>query len=77
MDGSTLTVRVVEARDLIAKNANGLSDPYVILQTEGQKMETQYMENTISPVWNETFTFNIRSGQDPLKIVLMDKNFIG
>jgi Ca2+-dependent lipid-binding protein len=35
MEGSILTVRVIEARDLIPKDINGKSDPYVILSIEG------------------------------------------
>ena len=35
MEGSILTVRVIEARNLLPKDINGLSDPYAILEIEG------------------------------------------
>lgn len=66
MEGSILTVRVIEARDLLAKDMNGLSDPYTILQIEGQRIQTKTIEKTLNPVWNESFTFDITEGREPL-----------
>lgn len=77
MHGSILTVHVVEARDLKAISMQGTSDPLVILEVEDQKIETNYKKNTLSPVWNESFTFDIHHGRDALRILVMDKNTFG
>jgi Ca2+-dependent lipid-binding protein len=77
MHGSILTVHVVEARDLRPMDMDGTSDPYVVLQIEDQRIETNYKKSTLSPVWNESFTFDIMHGKEPLKIVVMDKDTFG
>ena len=59
MVGSILTVHVVEARELKAMDMDGTSDPYVELIIEGQKIVTNIKKSTLSPVWNESFTFDI------------------
>lgn len=59
---SKLAVTIVEARGLPAMDRNGMSDPYVklsILPERKQKYETKIIRNTLNPVYNETFLFNI------------------
>ena len=77
MHGSILTVHVVEARDLKPMDMDGTSDPYVILQIEDQRIETNFKKSTLQPVWNESFTFEIVHGREPLQIVVMDKDTFG
>lgn len=77
MHGSILTVHVVEARDLKPMDMDGTSDPYVILEIEDQKIETNYKKSTLSPVWNESFTFDVLHGKEPLRIKVMDKDTFG
>jgi len=77
MYGSILTVHVVEARDLAPMDMNGSSDPYVRLMIEEQIIETNFKKNTLNPVWNESFTFDITTGNEPLRIVIMDKDTFG
>jgi len=66
MHESVLTVHVVEARDLLPLDMDGTSDPYVILQIEDQRIETNFKKSTLNPVWNESFTFEIVHGREPL-----------
>jgi phosphatidylserine decarboxylase len=61
MDGSVLTVNVIEGKNLIAKDINGTSDPYVILSIENQRLSTKYIKNTLNPVWNELLELYIHS----------------
>lgn len=77
MHGSILTVHVVEARDLKPMDMEGVSDPYVILEIEDQRIETNYKKSTLAPVWNESFTFDIMHGKEPLRISVMDKDTFG
>jgi len=76
MEGSQLTVQVVEAEGL--QRGKDPFEPYVILAIEGQKIETtQATTNVTRPVWREFFTFEIESGQTPLNIYLANKDTYG
>ena len=77
MVGSILTVNVVEARDLMPMDSEGISDPYVQLQIEGQRIESNYKKSTLNPVWNECFSFDIETGQERLIVNVMDKDTFG
>ena len=52
---------------MAAKDANGLSDPYVrvtLLPDKKHRLETKIKRRTLNPRWNETFYFegeNIRT----------------
>lgn len=74
MDGSYLTVRVIEARNLKPMNEDNSSDPYAVISIEGQKEETKFIEATLNPKWDETFKFDIRTGKDPLEILVLDRD---
>ena len=74
MHGSVLTVSLIDAKDLIPMDSNGLSDPYVILKCEGQQFTSKYIPETLNPVWNEDFIFNIETGNEVLKLIVMDKD---
>lgn len=71
MIGSILTVHVVEARDLKPVSSFEGLTPYVELEIEGQRIETSVKSNTVAPVWNESFTFDIELGTEPLKITVL------
>ncbi len=77
MEGSILTVHVVEARDLKPLDYDQTSDPYVILMIEGQKITSNFKKATINPVWNESFTFDIDHGREKLRIEIYDKDTFG
>lgn len=64
MTETTLTVKVSRAAQLLACDLNGFSDPYVKLYLEPDpsketKKKTKVVKKTLSPVWNEVFTYAI------------------
>lgn len=82
MDGSVLIVTIVSAKDLRKIEFGRAVDPFVVLQCEGQRIESNFIRNNYNPVWNEKFTFDIKRGDDPLKISVYDRgtlvnSFIG
>ncbi|XVE77114.1 hypothetical protein DITRI_Ditri13aG0036100 [Diplodiscus trichospermus] len=59
MSSFKLGVEVVSAHDLVAKDGQGSSNPFVELHFDGQRFRTTTKEKDLNPVWNETFYFNI------------------
>ncbi|XP_014255916.1 synaptotagmin 1 isoform X3 [Cimex lectularius] len=59
-NNNSLSVTVIQAEDLPALDMGGTSDPYVkvyLLPDKKKKFETKVHRKTLSPVFNETFTF--------------------
>lgn len=59
-NNNTLTVGVMEAQDVPAKDFSGTSDPYarvMLLPDRKKKFDTRVHRKTLNPVFNETFVF--------------------
>ncbi|XP_075264824.1 synaptotagmin-7-like, partial [Convolutriloba macropyga] len=59
--GQVLTVGVIEAKGLTAKDRGGTSDPYVkvlLLPEKKRRQETKVIFKNLSPTWNENLTFS-------------------
>ncbi|GLT60665.1 hypothetical protein SLA2020_334220 [Shorea laevis] len=59
MSNLKLGVEVVGAHDLVPKDEQGSSSPFVELHFDGQKFRTTTKDKDLNPVWNESFYFNI------------------
>jgi intermediate filament protein if len=71
---SKLIVRVFEARDLINTDKNSLSDPYVRLlllpdKRKKTKRRTKIMKDTLAPVFDETFEYDMTYEEAKLKTI--------
>ncbi|NXX08682.1 SYT7 protein, partial [Larus smithsonianus] len=69
---STLTVKIMKAQELPAKDFSGTSDPFVkiyLLPDKKHKLETKVKRKNLNPHWNETFLFEGR-GWDGLEWTL-------
>ncbi|XP_059609706.1 synaptotagmin-7 isoform X2 [Phlebotomus argentipes] len=57
---STLILRIIQGKELPAKDLSGTSDPYVrvtLLPDKKHRLETKIKRRTLNPRWNETFYF--------------------
>ncbi|XP_062192177.1 synaptotagmin-4-like [Phragmites australis] len=65
---------IIEARDLVAADLRGTSDPYVRVQYGNRKKRTKVIYKTLSPQWNQTFEFP-ETGE-PLTLHVKDHNAV-
>lgn len=72
MEGSYLSVKVIEGRNLKASDDDQNADPYVRLMIEEQTKETVFQEGTLNPKWNSMFKFDIKKGTEDLEILVLD-----
>jgi len=73
-----LHVTVIEAKDLIAVDSNGLSDPYVKVM-RGSKLigKTKVVKKNLNPTWNESFKVNLGEVYNQnIAVVIKDHNTI-
>jgi len=76
-DPGHLHVMVIEAKDLVAKDSSGTSDPFVILKFGKEEKKTKTIKKTLNPVYKEEqFDFKVKDSSIPmiLKIRVMDWN---
>ena len=80
--GRHLTLYVVEARNLMAADLFGKSDPYAVVHWDGKEVgRTQVVKNTLHPVWagrdNAKFSLPPSTSKNPeLRIELFDADWI-
>eukprot|EP01112_Ceratiomyxa_fruticulosa_P017078 TRINITY_DN5253_c0_g2_i1.p1 TRINITY_DN5253_c0_g2~~TRINITY_DN5253_c0_g2_i1.p1 ORF type:complete len:322 (+),score=31.46 TRINITY_DN5253_c0_g2_i1:193-1158(+) len=76
-----VSVVIIEAKNLIAADSNGLSDPYVNVRAlgkeEGEKQRTKVIPKTLSPVWNEKFALNLYDKLSSIIFHVWDHDKIG
>lgn len=61
-----LTVVIIQAEELPAMDLGGTSDPYVklfLLPDKKKKFQTKVQRKSLNPVFNENFTFKVRSSR--------------
>ncbi|KAG5562858.1 hypothetical protein RHGRI_005550 [Rhododendron griersonianum] len=66
-----LSVTVIAAENLPAVDIMGKADPFVvvIMKKSDQKNKTRVVNNTLNPVWNQTFDFVVEDGLHELLIL--------
>lgn len=71
-----LRVNIVAGRELKNRDPIGLSDPTVeiYLHLSNNRKRTKNIAESINPVWNEEFTFNLQSGDDIIHFDVYDED---
>ena len=71
--GGTVTVRVVRATGLLAGDKGGTSDPFVVVQSAGdKKAKTSVKKKTLDPEWEETLELSVLDAAAALTFVVWD-----
>lgn len=69
-----LHVHVLEARNLAARDQNGLSDPFVRLQLGNTKTKSAVILKNLNPAWHEEFFFNVVGSDEELLVTVWDED---
>eukprot|EP00164_Ancoracysta_twista_P016953 GFYU01028695.1.p1 GENE.GFYU01028695.1~~GFYU01028695.1.p1 ORF type:complete len:567 (+),score=139.85 GFYU01028695.1:250-1950(+) len=72
-----VTVKVKSAKNLMAADANGFSDPFVQVKMGKTKVKTKVQKKTLNPTWNEDFKFTISSRQEEIEFNVFDWDRFG
>jgi hypothetical protein len=71
---ASLTISLLEARNLRPVQYNGMSDPCVIFKLNQKELTSSYKPQTLDPVWNEDFSFQVKKKGFILKVDVWDKD---
>ncbi|KAL8576071.1 hypothetical protein ACOMHN_001421 [Nucella lapillus] len=70
---TTLYLRVSEAKNLLAKDFNGKSDPYCVIKVDNVIIaRTATVYKTLDPLWAEEFILHMASGFQTLSLYIYD-----
>ncbi|XP_050521160.1 multiple C2 and transmembrane domain-containing protein [Daktulosphaira vitifoliae] len=68
-----LKIHLKKGKDLIARDKNGLSDPYVKFKANGRLIyKSKIVYKSLNPSWDETFTYLLDNPFEPVYIKVFD-----
>ncbi|XP_058850729.1 rasGAP-activating-like protein 1 [Acipenser ruthenus] len=75
---TSLYFRIVEGRNLPAKDVSGTSDPYCIVKVDNEVVaRTATVWKNLNPFWGEEYTLHLPMGFHSLSFYVMDEDTIG
>ncbi|XP_066834915.1 rasGAP-activating-like protein 1 isoform X3 [Anser cygnoides] len=75
---TSLRCRVLEGKDLPAKDVSGSSDPYCVVKVDNEVVaRTATVWKSLNPFWGEEYTLRLPRGFRSLTIYVLDEDTIG
>ncbi|XP_041058974.1 rasGAP-activating-like protein 1 [Carcharodon carcharias] len=75
---TSLYFRIIEGRNLPAKDVSGTSDPYCIVKVDNEIVaRTATVWRNLNPFWGEEYTLHLPMGFHNLSFYIMDEDTIG
>uniref|UniRef100_A0A8B9PJ37 C2 domain-containing protein n=1 Tax=Apteryx owenii TaxID=8824 RepID=A0A8B9PJ37_APTOW len=75
---TSLHCRVVEGKDLPAKDVSGSSDPYCLLKVDNEVVaRTATVWRSLNPFWGEEYTLRLPLGFQRLAVYVLDEDTVG
>lgn len=72
MSQGMLELKLLRGLDLVPKDSNGLSDPYVVVKYGSQVMfRSKVIKKSLNPEWNETATLTPPTADDIIHVVCL------
>ena len=77
-----LFVRLIRAKNVLAMDDGGTSDPFTEIRFRGLQNVSKTMEKTCDPEWDQTFTFSIPNGKrvldasDAVELYVYDRTWL-
>lgn len=65
---------VYQARDLSAKDINGKSDPFCVVELDSTRLRTHTIYKTLDPVWNKSFIIPVQDIHSVLELTIFDED---
>ncbi len=65
---------VYQARDLSAKDINGKSDPFCVVELDSTRLRTHTIFKTLDPVWNKSFIIPVQDIHSILELTIFDED---
>ncbi|CAF4655605.1 unnamed protein product, partial [Rotaria sp. Silwood2] len=67
-------IRFYQARDLSAKDINGKSDPFCVVELDSTRLRTHTIYKTLDPVWNKSFIIPVQDIHSVLELTIFDED---
>jgi Ca2+-dependent lipid-binding protein len=65
---------VYQARDLSAKDINGKSDPFCVVELDSTRLRTHTIYKTLDPIWNKSFIIPVQDIHSVLELTIYDED---
>ncbi|CAF5228753.1 unnamed protein product, partial [Rotaria magnacalcarata] len=69
-DVGKVEIKIYQARDLSSKDINGKSDPFCIVELDGNRLRTHTIYKTLSPAWNKSFIIPVQDIHSTLDLAI-------
>ena len=65
---------VYQARDLSAKDINGKSDPFCVVELDSTRLRTHTIYKTLDPIWNKSFVLPVQDIHSVIELTIFDED---